>query len=97
LRKLPPLGYPRIIACGNYAPRKLPRAISWPCSELPLAGRAQGIAAESPQDLRRQIRGLAAESPVFLSAYADKKMRPDIHSSFFILYSLRFLDFLDGL
>jgi hypothetical protein len=27
--------------------------------------RAQGIAAESPQDLHRQIRGLEAESPVF--------------------------------
>jgi hypothetical protein len=26
---------------------------------------AQGIAAESPQDLRWQIRGLGAESPVF--------------------------------
>jgi hypothetical protein len=27
---------------------------------------AQGIAAESPQDLHWQIRGLAAESPVLL-------------------------------
>jgi hypothetical protein len=27
--------------------------------------RAQGIAAESPQDLHWQIRGLGAESPVF--------------------------------
>jgi hypothetical protein len=26
--------------------------------------RAQGIVAESPQDLHRQIRGLGAESPV---------------------------------
>jgi hypothetical protein len=26
---------------------------------------APGIAAESPQDLHKQIRGLAAESPVF--------------------------------
>jgi hypothetical protein len=31
-------------------------------SELPIA---PGIAAESPQDLPKQIRGLAAESPVF--------------------------------
>jgi hypothetical protein len=29
------------------------------------AGRAQGIAAESPQDLHKQIRGLEAESLVF--------------------------------
>jgi hypothetical protein len=34
---------------------------------------AQGIAAESPQDLRRQIRGLGAESPVFLPAHRAKK------------------------
>jgi hypothetical protein len=27
--------------------------------------RARGIAAESPQDLHKQIRGLGAESPVF--------------------------------
>jgi hypothetical protein len=41
------------------------------------AGRAQGIAAESPQDLHRQIRGLGAESPVFLDTRsASKKMRP---------------------
>jgi hypothetical protein len=26
---------------------------------------AQGIVAESPQDLHKQIRGLGAESPVF--------------------------------
>jgi hypothetical protein len=31
---------------------------------LPLV-RAQGIEAESPQDLHEQIRGLGAESPVF--------------------------------
>jgi hypothetical protein len=36
---------------------------------LPLV-RAQGIAAESPQDLREQIRGLGAESPVFCGAAA---------------------------
>jgi hypothetical protein len=35
--KLPPPGSTRIIASGNYAPRKLPVAISWPGSELPLA------------------------------------------------------------
>jgi hypothetical protein len=29
---------------------------------------AQGIAAESPQELHEQFRGLGAESPVFLSA-----------------------------
>jgi hypothetical protein len=40
------------------------------------AGAAQGIAAESPQDLHGQIRGLGAESPVFLGARsASKKMR----------------------
>jgi hypothetical protein len=33
-------------------------------SALPLV-RAQGIGAESPQDLHGQIRGLGAESPVF--------------------------------
>ncbi|MDR1315887.1 MAG: hypothetical protein LBK13_03340 [Spirochaetales bacterium] len=37
---------------------------------------ARGIAAESPQDLRGQIRGLGAESPVFLPAHAGKKTRP---------------------
>jgi hypothetical protein len=31
---------------------------------LPAAGAAQGIGAEIPQDLHRQIRGIAAESPV---------------------------------
>jgi hypothetical protein len=36
---------------------------------LPLV-RAQGIAAESPQDLHKQIRGLAAESPVFCGTAA---------------------------
>jgi hypothetical protein len=34
--------------------------------------RAQGIAAESPQDLHKQIRGLGAESPVFLPACGQK-------------------------
>jgi hypothetical protein len=29
-----------------------------------------GIAAESPQDLHKQIRGLAAESPVFCGVAA---------------------------
>jgi hypothetical protein len=29
---------------------------------------AQGIAAEIPQDLHRQIRGIGAESPVFCEA-----------------------------
>jgi hypothetical protein len=33
---------------------------------------AQGIAAESPQDLHRQIRGLAAESPVFCGVSRKK-------------------------
>jgi hypothetical protein len=36
---------------------------------LPLV-RARGIAAESPQDLHWQIRGLGAESPVFCGAAA---------------------------
>jgi hypothetical protein len=53
LAKLRPPGYAQVIAKGNYLPL-----------ELPLV-RAQGIAAESPQDLRWQIRGLGAESPVF--------------------------------
>jgi hypothetical protein len=38
---------------------------------LPLV-RAQGIAAESPQDLHWQIRGLGAESPVFLPGLGQK-------------------------
>jgi hypothetical protein len=39
---------------------------------------AQGIAAESPQDLHWQIRGLGAESPVFLGGRStSKKMRPN--------------------
>jgi hypothetical protein len=39
---------------------------------LSTAGRAQGIEAESPQDLHWQIRGLGAESPVFLSVFGQK-------------------------
>jgi hypothetical protein len=31
-----------------------------------------GIVAESPQDLHGQIRGLAAESPVFLPVFGQK-------------------------
>jgi hypothetical protein len=31
---------------------------------LSAAGRAQGIGAEIPQDLHKQIRGIGAESPV---------------------------------
>jgi hypothetical protein len=42
---------------------------------LPLGAR--GIAAESPQDLHRQIRGLGAESPVFFVCLRTKKTRPN--------------------
>jgi hypothetical protein len=41
------------------------------------ASYAPGIAAESPQELRGQFRGLGAESPVFLPARAGKKRRPN--------------------
>jgi hypothetical protein len=34
----------------------------------PLPAHAPGIAAEIPQDLHGQIRGIAAESPVFCGA-----------------------------
>jgi hypothetical protein len=51
---------------------------------LPLGAR-NGIAAESPQDLHWQIRGLGAESPVFLGGRsAPKKMRPE--SEFLCVY-----------
>jgi hypothetical protein len=51
------------IACGNFL-------------ALPLAP-ARGIGAESPQDLHWQIRGLAADSPVFLGVLrTPKKTRP---------------------
>jgi hypothetical protein len=60
-----------------YSPRKgLAREFANEDS-LPAAGRAQGIAAESPQDLHKQIRGLAAESPVFLPAYGQKNAPKD--------------------
>jgi hypothetical protein len=36
---------------------------------------AQGIVAEIPQDLHKQIRGIEAESPVFLPSFVGKKMR----------------------
>jgi hypothetical protein len=42
---------------------------------------AQGIVAESPQEAHWRFRGLAAESPVFLPAYAGKKMRPKTAAS----------------
>jgi hypothetical protein len=38
---------------------------------------AQGIAAESPQDLHGQIRGLGAESPVFLRFAKKRAKIPD--------------------
>jgi hypothetical protein len=38
---------------------------------------AQGIVAESPQELHRQFRGLAAESPVFLSVFGQKNAPED--------------------
>jgi hypothetical protein len=37
---------------------------------------AQGIVAESPQDLHKQIRGLGAKSPVFCG-YAAKNAPKD--------------------
>jgi hypothetical protein len=37
----------------------------WQFQGLILICHAQGIAAESPQDLHWQIRGLGAESPAF--------------------------------
>jgi hypothetical protein len=47
--------------------RDLPPGVFLRCKKntglLPLV-RARGIAAESPQDLHEQIRGLGAESPV---------------------------------
>jgi hypothetical protein len=47
---------------------------------------ARGIAAESPQDLHWQIRGLEAESPVFFVRLRTKKTRPNFISgkSFFL-------------
>ncbi|MDR1316647.1 MAG: hypothetical protein LBK13_07205, partial [Spirochaetales bacterium] len=61
----------------------LTRAASKPIHEIASrqfresdAGRAQGIAAESPQARRKAGRGLAAESPVFLGGRSTpKKMR----------------------
>jgi hypothetical protein len=47
----------------------IPRALVQTVSEARKAAvAARGIAAESPQDLHKQIRGLAAESPVFCGA-----------------------------
>jgi hypothetical protein len=42
---------------------------------LVLSCHAQGIVAESPQDLHKQIRGLAAESPVFCGVSRKKCAR----------------------
>jgi hypothetical protein len=42
----------------------------WHSSELP---PRQGIVAESPQEAHRRFRGLAAESPVFLPVFGQKK------------------------
>jgi hypothetical protein len=39
----------------------------------PLPAHAQGIAAESPQDLHLQIRGLGAESPFFAKQKCARK------------------------
>jgi hypothetical protein len=64
-----PGGKPRDFASQNRAAlyaRKLPQAIS---GARPLV-RARGIAAESPQDLHWQIRGLGAESPVAVCRHA---------------------------
>jgi hypothetical protein len=72
-----------IIVKDNYVPMKLPVAISWAGSELP---PRNGIAAESPQDLHWQIRGLGAESPVFLGGRsAPQKMRPSAGSELSLL------------
>jgi hypothetical protein len=40
-----------------------------------LLAHASWIVAESPQELHRQFRGLAAESPVFFVRLRAKKMR----------------------
>jgi hypothetical protein len=53
----------------NYAPLKLPRAISGLYSE---AAMRNGIAAESPQEAHRRFRGLGAESPVFCGVSRKK-------------------------
>jgi hypothetical protein len=56
------------------AGRKIAYAILRACFYVPLnPWAASGIEAESPQDLHEQIRGLAAESPVFLPGRGQKK------------------------
>jgi hypothetical protein len=57
------------LPCVLPAPRQLPGL----GPELPLRN---GIAAESPQDLHWQIRGLAAESPVFCPWFPRAKNAP---------------------
>jgi hypothetical protein len=66
--KLPPPGYMRIIAAGNYAPPQLPRAIAGLGSKLPLA---QGIVAEI-LFYREAVKKIGADSPVFLSVFGQK-------------------------
>jgi hypothetical protein len=62
--KIATAGLQRIIAVGNYAPRKLQKAIFWPGSELPLkiatAWLLQVIANGNyvPAELHTQFRGL---------------------------------------
>jgi hypothetical protein len=51
----------------NEYPAFIVNAQAFTMNALPLV-RAPGIAAESPQDLHVQIRGLGAESPVFWGA-----------------------------
>jgi hypothetical protein len=63
---------------------ELPKAILrpgnclWQFPGLVLSCRAQGIVAESPQDLHWQIRGLGAESPVFCEAKNALKFRIEV-------------------
>jgi hypothetical protein len=47
------------------------------CGLRIMADSARGIVAESPQDLHGQIRGLGAESPVFLPGRGQKNAPED--------------------
>jgi hypothetical protein len=63
-----------------------------------LLAHASWIEAESPQDLHKQIRGLAAESPVFFVRLRTKKMRPNSELQIGFeqaLKSKNFFDFFD--
>jgi hypothetical protein len=64
-------GCRRIIAGAIMRQRNCQRQFRW----LVLGCYAQGIEAESPQDLHKQIRGLGAESPVFCGVSRKKCAR----------------------